>query len=164
MNKELEIIAFTKKHNRLINEVLLQQANDSLLRSNFKVWKLKEIELPIIKIDKKISYYDDKGSSILRIQNKNNLAVPLFEVSSNPEQNYEDIKDLNENQVVDIFTEGQPFKKIEDQMYNSLIKEGDGKGTLLIRTDIVSLCASDLKMHKVGYSYFEQIGVILEHE
>ncbi len=156
---------------------------ESLLRNKFQVRPLDDAEIPLYP-NKYVSYVigetgctgctvnkviggkfsSEDTSKSLRIPYLpyfcKFVLFPLFEISSNPEIPYKNLRGLKSKEVLKRFLNKVEILQEENKYYDCLkIFAKNGKGVFVIRVDLQVLVAIDDKEQNIGFSIFENVGV-----
>jgi hypothetical protein len=157
----------------------------SPLRTNFQIRPLDDGELSVYENEKKAYYYDVdndiKPVNIIEIAggqyerkfvalhphclSKAKLVhVPLFEIGCNPLMPYKKAIKLSQEDVLRSFIKENTILEQEQNFYTKfkkcLPKSIKGQGVFAIRVDLTVLPAVDPKEDLIGFSIFEQIGIL----
>jgi len=132
---------------------------DSPLRNDFQVRPLDDGELPIFQGGPSYVIGED-CQTVMNVPNEKALAI-MYETSCNPEVAYDAVVGTTIQQVFDqINTMASDSMLSEETRIHGLMKEYEGKGIFVIRVDVQVLVANDYDNRKMGFSVFENVGVI----
>jgi len=151
----------------LITKMRLESPLRNKLQVVFLATNETHVEMPVFPCKRAICFGED-GKDIQTIDAEEKLGgilVPMFEVSSCPTIPEKDIQTISSvKDIVRIFEEkSKDIIEYEKELYEKIMKSaGNGRGWLLIRTDLTVLPACS--GGNVAFSIFENIGVAIEPE
>lgn len=162
MTSVKELASFSDRYISPIKAALKEQLySESPLRNKFQVRPLDEGELPIFK-SKKVAYtLNEDKESLMKVVAKY-VCVPLFETSCMVGISINDLKGMEDSEIIGKFLSSITILEEERRHYkkiSSCLKKG--KGIFVIKMDIQVVTCVDPQENKVGFSVFEHVGLVV---
>lgn len=132
---------------------------ESPLRNDFQVRPLDGSELPIFYGGPSYMVGDDAGT-VLNVTGEK-VCVILYETCCNPEITYGTLMRKTIHEAFDMYLKTASDNMLaEETRIHGLVKGYEGRGIFIIRTDVQVIVANDYNHKKMGFSIFENVGVV----